>query len=227
MHLRVAKADGSTEVYLHTKVIGTIAMALAECDGYEEERPEQLAEAVTTFLRRRCNNGLIDSSEIHSMIEVTLCETGYVEAALVLHEYRINRQVKRRRIEVIHTSAGKTERGDSVPGLQDCAYGKCMVEPWNKSIIARGLERERGLSHGLARAVAAMVEQKVLNLDYRRISSSLVRELVENELLGMELAQKTLCSQGSEERNVSVDRVLKEVSIFEESADFAVVAAES
>ena len=46
MQLRVEKSDGSSEVYLHTKVMGTIARALSECDGYLEGQPEQLAEAV-------------------------------------------------------------------------------------------------------------------------------------------------------------------------------------
>ena len=53
------------------------------------------------FLRRRYRNGKANSNEIHSMIEVVLSDTGFEQAALALHEHRMTRQIKRRRLEVI------------------------------------------------------------------------------------------------------------------------------
>lgn len=209
MQLKVEKSDGSSEVYLHTKVMGTIAAALAEGGCYEEGCPEQLAEAVTTFLKRSCRKGSVGSDEIHSMIEVSLCETGYIEAALVLHEYRVNRQIKRKRIEVLHTCRSGRNTFDQIHEEPDSSETD-TIEPWDKSVIARDLEKNRALPRNLARAIAGAVEEKILRLDCRQLSSALVRELVENELLSMKRAEQALFQQNRQEKLISVDRVRKE-----------------
>ena len=59
-------------------------------------------------------------------------------------------------------------------------------------MIVRCLEGESGLSRDLARAIAGAVEEKVLRLGCRRILSSLVSELVANELWAMKEAEKAL-----------------------------------
>ena len=46
MQLQVEKSDGFLEVYLHTKVLATITVALSEVGDYQETVAEQLAEAV-------------------------------------------------------------------------------------------------------------------------------------------------------------------------------------
>ena len=108
MPLIVNKSDGSTEVYLHTKVMGTIAAALSDCDCYQENLTEQLTEAVTIYLsrrQRRCNNcGTVNTDEILSMVKVVLCDTGYPQAALTLQEHYLNRQIKRTRIRLLTDS---------------------------------------------------------------------------------------------------------------------------
>ena len=47
MQLKVKKADGSKELYLHTKVLGALAAGLADAGHLEAGVAEQLAEAVT------------------------------------------------------------------------------------------------------------------------------------------------------------------------------------
>ena len=95
MQLTVLKSDGSTEIYLHTKVMGSIAAALCDCDCFEAGLSEQLSEAVTVFLRRRYGSCTVSTDEIHSMIEAVLSDTGYDRAALALHEHRITRLERR------------------------------------------------------------------------------------------------------------------------------------
>ena len=225
MQLRVEKADGSIEVYLHTKVLGTIAAALADSGSYQEGKPEQLAEAVTTFLRRRYGNTSVSSDEIHSMIEVVLTDTGHEDAALALHEYRMNRQIKRRRLEVVHVE--KTDTAGSHPKIH-LLSADYTVGPWNKSEIVRDLEGESELPHNLAQAIASSVEEKALALGCRRITSALVRELVCNEMLAMRQAESALAEQSGEERHTSEDSVQKPpTGKAKRSSDVVVVAAES
>jgi hypothetical protein len=48
--LRVVKADGSTEAYLHTKVLGTVNNALTAAGQGDMTLAEHLAEVVTFHL---------------------------------------------------------------------------------------------------------------------------------------------------------------------------------
>jgi ATP cone domain len=224
MQLRVEKADGGSEVFLHTKVLGTIAAALADSGSYQDGNPEQLAEAVTTFLRRRYGNTSVSSDEIHSMIEVVLTDTGHEEAALALHEHRVDRQIKRRRLEVVHIET--TERGGNHSKIKYLS-ADYTVQPWNKSKIVRDLEGESELPHNLAQAIASCVEEKALGLGCRRITSTLVRELVGNEMLAMRQAESALAEQLVEEKHALEDirQELPRSNRKKVSSEVAVVAA--
>lgn len=72
-------------------------------------------------------------------------------------------------------AAGK----DPFPEVDLGQEGAC---PWQKSKIAAALIREADLDPGLAEEIASNVERKVLSSGIQRISSSLIRELVDNEL---------------------------------------------
>ena len=98
--LKVIKADGSTEEYLHTKVIGTISNALALVGDPDIDIAEQLAEVVTYFLYLRQNRRSVNSSEIFSVIKAVLTSTMHSDAAAALSEYNFERNLKRNRIEV-------------------------------------------------------------------------------------------------------------------------------
>jgi hypothetical protein len=200
MQLMVEKCDGGREVYLHTKVLGSIAAALSDSGHYQEDLAEQLAETVTTFLRRRYGHGAVSSDEIHSMIEVALAESDYGQAALALHEHRINRQIKRSRLEVVHCPGFIS---DELLPYHQTAMSLTSAQPWNKTVIVRELERGRQLSHDMARAVAAAVEEKALRLDCCCITSSLVRELVNNQLFALQRAEHALAEQVSQEEEVN------------------------
>ena len=197
MQLRVEKCDGSIEIYLHTKVMGSIAAGLSDGGCYEPDLPEQLAEAVTTFLRRRYGSVVVSADEIHSMIVAALSDTGSRSAALALQEHRITRQMMRSRTEVIHWSSAECpDRLDYVSG--DLTSG-CVIEPWDKSEIVRDLEAERGLVHTLARAVAGSVEEKVLRMGCRRMSTGQIREMVMCDLFAMRQAEMALAEQPRKE----------------------------
>jgi len=196
MQLKVDKLDGSSEVYLHTKVMGTLAAALSECGCYEQNVAEQLAEAVTTFLCRRYESRSVSSDEIFAMIQAVLSETHNEEAALQLHDHRVNRQLERNRTEVLHwhgTVGAETGEVNELRG-----DGEATV-PWNKSVIVRNLEAEAGLSRKMARAVAGEVEGKVLRIGCHRVTCGLVREVVKNELLAMRQAETALVEESERE----------------------------
>ena len=70
--LKVIKADGSIEEYLHTKVMGTINNALGEVDLENIDIAEEFAEVVTFFLYNQYNRRIVTSGDIFSMVKVVL-----------------------------------------------------------------------------------------------------------------------------------------------------------
>ncbi|MHC5059620.1 MAG: hypothetical protein ACYTFK_00845 [Planctomycetota bacterium] len=175
MQLKVIKADGSIEPYLHTKVIGTLSNALALIDQPNVFAAEQFAEAITFYLYRKRGVAKVTSDEIHLMAQSVLTATGYENAARALNEHRLNRRLRRGRIEVIDSD-------DQSPRL-------CL---WNKSRIAEDLIRKEKIERHTARAIAASVEQKVLSLDMTQIRRSLIAELVLCDTAAMLKFQKQL-----------------------------------
>ena len=161
--LKVIKADGSTEQYLHTKVIGSFNYALGLIDQPNVFAAEQFAEAVTFHLYKEKQVHTVTSEEILLMIQAILNATGYENAAAALREYHLNRKLKRRRIEVVKKTQDDNEH---------------VASQWNKSIIADGLVKKNGFPRQLARAIASSVEQKALNLGITRVPASLVKQLV-------------------------------------------------
>ncbi len=166
MQLKVIKADGTLEEYLHTKVIGTINNALASVDESNVFAAEQFAEAITFYLYRHHDEPRIASERIHLMIQAILSATGYDHAARALTEHRLNRQLARRRTVVVR------------PASSD---GDAIEEPWTKSVIVRDLIARQGLDYHVARAIASAVEEKALALGLSQVRITLVRELVAGE----------------------------------------------
>lgn len=186
--LKVIKADGCVEEYLHTKVMGTINNALGEADQANIETAEHFAEVVTYYLYHQQDQRTVTSSEILSVIQAVLATTGYEEAAVALSERHFKRKLRRSRIEVI--SADVQELTDAehlaAPGWTD---GRSR---WDKSRIVRDLMATHKLCRQTARLIAAMVEEKVFNMGITLIPSSLIRQLVLGDTATVLRAQREL-----------------------------------
>lgn len=181
MQLKVVKADGSIEEYLHTKVVGTINNALVLAGDPNISIAEQLAEAITYFLYSKEQRHKATSSEILSMIQVVLAATSYEDAAIALVEYHHRRRLKRRRVEVIDDEALKGATAQDRP-----------AEPWNKSRIVHDLVAKRKLGRQVSRVIASMVEERVLNLGVTRVSRDLITQLVLADTAAVAQAEQQL-----------------------------------
>ncbi|MBE0534426.1 MAG: hypothetical protein IH624_02070 [Phycisphaerae bacterium] len=180
MQLKVIKSDGGLEEYLHTKIIGTVSNALGLVDDMNIFAAEQFAEAITFYLYRKRRQPRISSEEIHLMVLAVLAATGYEHASRALKEHRLSRKLKRNRIEVID--------GD-VPGA---SYEGQTTSRWDKSRIVADLVRLEKIDRQIARAIAASVEEKVLNLNLARVPGPLVRQLVLTDTEAMLAAHRQL-----------------------------------
>ncbi len=206
MPFTVNKSDGSSEVFLHTKVMGAIAAALGESGCYREDITEILAEAVSLYLAHRYsrydNEISVRTDEIYSMVQAVLSDTGYELAAEKLQAHRLNRQVSRRRTEVVHymmpeqsSDAGLEKKvnsdGNSMEDI-DISLEVSKIEPWDKSKIVKKIKSDYKLEHNLTRTIAGEVEEKVLKLGTHRVLATVVNEILLNELYDMKQADIAL-----------------------------------
>ena len=188
MQLKVIKADGSVEEYLHTKVIGTIGCVLAEVGQADTYIAEHLAEVVTYFLYHKQKRCTVTSSEILSVIEAVLAATKYEDAAVALSEHHFVRRLKRSRTEVIPVDI---QRLGDVEMLceADQSIGRYR---WDKSRIVTDLMTKNGLSRQTARTIASMVEEKVFNMGVTLVPASLIRQLVVSDSAAILRAERHL-----------------------------------
>jgi hypothetical protein len=107
MQLKVIKADGAQEEYLHTKVIAAFINAFISLQDNDTSVARQLAEAVTFYLYSGYGRTQITSSEILSIIQAVLSSTGYDDAAANLAEHHYKRDLLRARIEVTKSDIQK------------------------------------------------------------------------------------------------------------------------
>ena len=186
--LRIIKADGTAEEYLHTKVMATINNALAAIGRADADAAEQFAEVVTYFLYHERNGRNVTSSEVLSMIKVVLATTGNEKAAAALSEHHFERKLKRSRIEVVSVDIRELADAEILVG----AEGPPHRSRWDKSRIVEDLVAEQELDRQTARMIAAMVEEKVFSTGITRVPSSLIKQLVLGDAAAVLHAQEQL-----------------------------------
>jgi len=186
--LKVIKADGSIEEYLHTKVVGTISIVLGQAGQEDICIAEQLAEAITYFLYNRQNHRSVTSSEIFSIIKAVLTATGYEEAAIVLSERHFERKLKRSRTEVVSIDMQELTDAELFSKAEQ-TDSRCR---WDKSRIVEDLVSKHSLCRQTARTIASMVEEKIFNMGITLVPSSLLKQLVLGDAATVLRAQQQL-----------------------------------
>lgn len=188
MRIKVIKADGSIEEYLHTKIIGTISNTLAHIDQADICAAEQLAEVVTYYLYHKQKPPVVTSGEIFSIIKAVLASTQYEEAAASLSEHHFERKLKRSRTEVVSIDICEFADAELLASSEEPG----QRSRWDKSRIVTDLMANYGLSRQSARTIASMVEEKIFNMGLTVVPSSLIKQLVLGDIAVVLRAEKQL-----------------------------------
>ena len=186
--LQVIKADGTAEEYMHTKVIGTINNALTAVGRPDMTMAEDLAEVVTYYLYRKENQRRVSSGEILSMIKAVLASTGHETAAMALGDHTFERRLKRTRTEVL---AVDVQDFADVERLYRTEPPPARM-PWDKGRIVDDLTERSGIPRHVARAVAAIVEERIFNMGMTQVPQSLIKQLMLGEAAAILRAQQQL-----------------------------------
>jgi len=186
---QVRKRDGRIVPFDDSKIASAIFKAAQAVGGSDRERADELAGAVTEFINRNFQDDSPTIAAIQDMVEKILIETSHAQTAKAYILYREKRTQHRLRLKVRKTGNGSS--GDSTDMVLMVSTGhRDQVLPWNKERIAKALMVESGLEEDLAHKVAKRVEERVFSSGLTRISTDLIRELVDNELFEMGLTER-------------------------------------
>ncbi|MFT4648348.1 MAG: hypothetical protein ACI9X4_001571 [Glaciecola sp.] len=147
--------------------------------------------AAGSRLQRRIAQGepapYLTVEALGELVEEALMQMGHVAVARAYILQRDRRSRARAALEVVVTDSDP-RRGGRMPMVRDGSG----TTPWNLSRIVAALMREAELPQEIAGEVARRVEKRVFDAGLRRLSSSLIRAFVDNELgaMGLEEALK-------------------------------------
>jgi len=179
-HIR--KRDGRVMPFDQAKITDAIFKAAQAVGGEDRFVAEELASAVADYLDRHYEGETPGIEDIQDMVEKVLIETGHAKTAKAYILYRDKRTQARRAMTVRKAALSREGRNSTDAALLVDTGAKDALLAWDKGRIAEALEKEAHLDPRTARKVASAVEDKVIASGLARISTGLVRELVDNEL---------------------------------------------
>ena len=187
----VRKRDSRVVPFELDKISEAIHRAQLSVGPGDRTYARELADVVEHFLCTEVAGGRDDGiphiEEIQDVVEKVLMarpDCGEVAKSYIL--YRRKRELLRETLEVrrekktLPDGGGRSSaRHSGLPSVEKTDAG---VSTWKKASITAALIREADLDPSLAEEIAASVEAKVLRTGILLISTSLIRELVDNEL---------------------------------------------
>ncbi len=179
----VIKRDGREVPFDRSKIADAIFAAARSVGGEDRQLAEELASVVTLMIDKRFGEAEAPHIEdIQDLVEKTLIETGHAKTAKAYILYRQRRAALREQTRVRKEAHNVKEKNSTDIHLLVDPGSKAEYFQWDKSRIAAALVKEAGLDAAEAADIAGAVEKRVLASGMTRISSSLIRELADNEL---------------------------------------------
>ena len=201
---RVRKRSGDEVPFDKAKIALAVRAAQTACGEEDPPFADEVADLVELTLRRRYAwrgapedadvSGLFTADvnettgvesvpeieEIQDLVEIGLIELGRAAVAKAYILYRDRRNRAR-------ASVGRDEHeGGQIAGLR--VREAHRTSGWSKGRIIAALVQEADLSRAQAEEVAARVEARVVASGLRRLSTALIREVVDNELVALGLS---------------------------------------
>ena len=186
MPTRVRKRDGREVPFDARKIEAAVSKALDAVGEVDPSFASEIAGVVTLTLEGRYgaasapDAALPGIEEIQDLVEQALIELGRANVAKAYILYRDRRSRAREALSVHEGEAGGKQRVE--------VQATDRTQPWSKVRIVAALINEAALPREVAEKVATRVEERVFAARWRQVSTALVRELVDNELVDLGLA---------------------------------------
>jgi len=176
----VRKRDGRVVEFDESKIANAIFKAAQAVGGQDRNLAEELAGVVTLFLEKRYPDSHPGIEDIQDMVEKVLIETGHARTGKAYILYRDERARRRQRLEVWKRSRGPADSTDILLLVEGEA--KTSTFSWDRGRIMQALIKEADVDEDIADEIARGVEKRILKSGMERVSTGLIRELVDSEL---------------------------------------------
>lgn len=175
---RLVKRDGSEVPFDSGRIEGAVLRALVAVGEDDPGFARDVAEVVTMALASRSGDppGV---EQVQDLVEQALVEMGRAKVARAYILYRD----RRARARAALTITDREEREGRMPWVRAGAG----TSPWSQARIVAALMEEADLPRAVSEDVADRVERRVCDSGLARISTPLIREFVDNELMAMGL----------------------------------------
>ncbi|MBN1556793.1 MAG: anaerobic ribonucleoside-triphosphate reductase [Lentisphaerae bacterium] len=119
--------------------------------------------------------------DVQDLVEILLAENGETMVVAAYKRYRKKRELARRRIRVRGGRRSEIDLTDASLLLVE-SNTEDITLPWDRRRIVRQIVEKTDLADEVALAVAKSVENRLIAGDIRTVNTTLIRELVNNEL---------------------------------------------
>ena len=180
---KVRKRDGRLVPFDESKIADAIFKAAQAVGGEDKALAGDLADMVSFHLEQKFNPPEADVpgiEDVQDLVEKVLIETGHARTAKAYILYR-DRRARLRGALKVRKNVKKGNNSTDVSLLVD-TDSRDESSVWDKGKIALALEKESGLPLDESLDIASAVEKRVFASGLNRISTALLRELVDNEL---------------------------------------------
>lgn len=183
------KRDGRIVEYDIKKIINVFNQIGRIIDSFDISTSEKLANLVELKLKENFLPGeTLQSEAVSNAMEYVLIEHGYKFTAKAYINFKHLKDEAKKQIRVKTTQNESTNSTDI--SLMVIAEAKSQLCNWDKSKIIEALIKEAALDADLSYNIAQQVEKKILTSNLTQVTTSLIRELVDNELFAMGLGTK-------------------------------------
>ncbi|MFH0947217.1 MAG: ATP cone domain-containing protein [Planctomycetota bacterium] len=175
---KVRKRDGREVPFDQGKICDAIFRAARSVGGGDRFLAEELGSVVALFIDREWADRTPSIDDVSDLIEKVLVETGHAGTAKSFILERDRRDRIRSTLRVRRDDQAGPEAG--APTVDARAHA--TVSAWSKGKIIESLVVEAELAVQVSEEIAGEVERRVFSSGLTRVSTSLIRALVENEL---------------------------------------------
>ena len=176
----IKKREGHLVPFDREKIYNAILSAMEAVGERDEHQARKVTDYVIYGLEVKFKKRTPSVEEIQDIVEELLVESSLTRVAQAYIIYRNQKNELRKKLLVRNEE--KTYKSSTEMSLLVSTSTKETVTPWERSRIIEALIKEAEISPSIAQKIAKKVEEKVLNLNLNNISTTLIRELVDNEL---------------------------------------------
>lgn len=180
---KIQKRNGDIVDFDLAKITGAIAKAARAAGGDDRTHTEALAEEVVRHLYEGRGPHIPTVEEIQDAVEHILMQHGHTRIARAFIVYREERHKARRRRVAANPKSLVSRKDDSTDISLFVRTTDDTIKQWDRSRIARALVGEARVDPKEADKIAREVEETIINANVKRVTSSLVRELVNARLV--------------------------------------------